>query len=798
MAEPEEQEQPTSPAPPGLMGRLRAWSAGHPIRNAIIVAGLGAASVATIAAWVVLANIATAPDPSTIAIALEKLDAGEDEDARAIINRLMQDGSLKTSDYGAALYIMGAIKIREAERQWSPERSRNDYYIASKYLAEGRTFAYPVGRQAEGLYMLGKSLIESRQLEQGIVALRQALDAGAQGEARAHLLLAEAYFYAPTPDFEKTVAEIDIAVADPKIEPGQRASAMLLRSEALAALGRGEEAAAAANAAGETADPARRALAEGRSLVVQLNQTPPAQKPAVARAAEAALERARRADQLATGLSRESDFLKARIAELLGNKEEALHAYSELRRSHGTSNAGIAAAFAEGDLLLNERNDDESLAAYRRALEAVDDPDNYRNRSLPLSEVKRRTLAAHETLIKRGRYDAAIELTDWVGNLLGPVAQLSLRANTLRSWGEALIEEGESEGARGYGKMRLGRQRLREAGVAYERLAEARYATRDFIDDLWMAAEMLQQGQAYAEAIRVIERYLRNEPVMRNALALLRLGEAELARGEDKAAIATLEECLDFHETDASSYRARLICARAYRMQGKFDKAEELLRHNLIRTALTTQAPEWRDSKFELGQLLAEAGRHDEAITELQEAVDRYPEDSQARWARYQIAMSHRQAAREPIQRLRAAKTVNEREQARREADEHLVAALARFQEVQREITLANTGDPLDRATLRNCFMLGGNVLFELERYEEARQSFASVSTLYQNEPYMLEALMHIYYCWRRQNDRTKAMGVIQQAQQLLKRLPDDSDFATSTNLSRTEWVRLLGMLEQF
>jgi tetratricopeptide (TPR) repeat protein len=125
-----------------------------------------------------------------------------------------------------------------------------------------------------------------------------------------------------------------------------------------------------------------------------------------------------------------------------------------------------------------------------------------------------------------------------------------------------------------------------------------------------------------------------------------------------------------------------------------------------------------------------------------------------------------------------------------------LEAALAMFQSVQREITMADTADPLDRSTLRNCYMLGGNVLFELERYEDARQSFASVSTLYQNEPYMLEALVHIYYCWRRQDDRPKAMGVVQQAQQLLKRLPEDADFATSTNMNRAQWASLLTTLE--
>lgn len=795
MADPAEQSTPPPPRA-GLVGKLRTWSAGHPIRNTLIGVSLAAASVATITAWLALTRIATAPEAYTVERALEQLDIEEDDAARAIIDRLMEESKLKASDYGAALYVMGIIKVHEAERQWSPDRSRNDYYIASKYLDEARTFSFPEGREAEALLQLGNAFIQSRQLEKGTEALRQALDAGARGTARAHLLLAEAYFYAPDPNFKQAIAEADAALADPKINANQRSSAQLLRSEALASLGLGDEALAAAQEADGKADPARKSLAEGRARVTQLQRAEAAERAAIAGAAEGVLEQARRADQLSTSVSRESDYLKALITELMGFKEKAILQYSDLRRSHGTSEAGIAAAFAEGDLLQSEGNDDEALEAYRRGLEAIDDPTTYRSRLLPLQFAKQRTLSAHHRLLERNRYDAANQMTDWIGVLLGPTQQLVLRADTLQRWGNVLVAQGEAEGIKGRSKVLQGRKRLREAGVAYEQLAEARFATNDFIEDLWTSAELFQKGQSYTEAIRVLERYLRNEPVKRNALALLRLGEAQLARGQDDAAIATLQECLEFHEDDATSYRARLICAQAHRMRSDYAEAEALLRHNLTRTALGTEAPEWRDSKFELGHLLADAGRNDDAISELEEAVARYPQDPQTRWARYQIALSHRQAAREPLTRLRAAKTVNEREQARAEAYEHLEAALAMFQSVQREITMADTADTLDRSTLRNCYMLGGNVLFELERYEDARQSFASVSTLYQNEPYMLEALVHIYYCWRRQDDRPKAMGVVQQAQQLLKRLPEDADFATSTNMNRAQWASLLTTLE--
>lgn len=808
MAELEDDDQQSEAPVGGLLGKLRSWAEGGKNRNLIVGVVFGLVTIGMVAMWLTAAEIAAAPEEPTVKRALAALDAGEDEEARSIIAELQDEEDLTAEDYGGGLYVLGALKVNDAEKQWSSDRSRTDYFVASKYLEEAKAIGFPEGREADGLYLLGKSLIESRQLKEGITNLRRAISAGAHGEARAHLLLAEAFFFAPEPDFDTTVRELDLAISDPEIGAEERANALLLRAEALAATGRGEEALKNAQEADGTFAPARKALVEGKALVSQLEPGAASSLGSLAQQATAAIERARRADKLATSITREGDYLKARVAQLTGQTDEALLAYDNLRRGHGASPAGIAAALAEAEIFQAQDQDEDAIIAYRRVFDAIGDPSAYRSPILPLDAMRLRIKAAHKKFIADGKYGAALELTDRVGRLLGLTEKLEMRAETLRNWGESEILRGELEGREGVKRIHVGRSRLRRAGIAYERLADARFATRRFTDDLWAASEALQEGQAYGTAIRVLQRYLRNEPVQRNALALLRLGEAHLARAEIIPAIASFEECLEFHENDASSFQARLECAKAYGTQGDYEKAEELLRHNLTRTALTPRSPEWRDSKFELGRLLAEAGRHKEAIYELEEAVGRYREAPQTRddpkvrhdvlTSEYLVAMAHRHAAAEPLGRLKVANTVNERETAREEANEHLLAALRMYQSVQKQITLANSGDERDVVTLRNCFMLAGDVLFELERYEEARQSFSSISTLYQNEPYMLEALVQIYHCWCRQGDQPKARGVIQQAQQLLERLPPDADFATSTNLSRTEWGRLLTRLSEF
>ncbi|MEN0109158.1 MAG: tetratricopeptide repeat protein [Planctomycetota bacterium] len=783
-------------APAGLLAKLHRWSADHPRANLFIGVAFAAATLLTVGSWLTLAEIAVAEEEATVARAIEALDRGEDEAARAIIAELQTAPSLSAEDYSGVFYVLGAIKAREADKQWSPDRARTDHYVAAQYLKESGSLGFPADRRSDALFLLGRSLIESRQLDEGVIALQQAIEAGAQGEARAHLLLARAYFGAPTPDYPRTIEQADAALGDASLDREGRSEAAVMRAESLAALGRGAEAQEALRDA-STAEPPLRALVEGKALLAAF-EADKSRPPSKADAAIAALERARRLDKLATPITRQSDFLKARITALLGRRDEAIAAYAELRRNDGASDTGVAASFAEAELLLDAGEPEKALESFRRGVDAIDDVQTYRNPLLSLADARRTARGAVDTYAGSGDFRRAIALTDRLETLVGAIEQLELRAVTLRRWGDALIAEAEEAGYRGRPALREGRRRLRESGMAYEALAKARYATRQYTDDLWRASQAFHEGQAYADEVRLLKSYLREEPVKRNALALLRLGEAYLSRGEDGAAIAAFNECLEFHPSDASSFRARLECAKAHHVRGDVAAAEDLLQHNLKRTALTPISSEWRDSKFELGELLADTDRHDDAIRELEEAVARYPDDPHTLTAKYLIAEAHRHAAQEPLALYRDAKTVNERELARSEAVTHLEAALAMYREVQSELTLAGSGDELDLVTRRNCYALSGEVLFELGRYEEAIQAFSNVSALYQNEPYMLEAFVQISYCWRRKRDRPKALGVIQQARLLLDRLPPDADFASPTNLTRPEWDRLLTQLSQF
>ena len=127
----------------------------------------------------------------------------------------------------------------------------------------------------------------------------------------------------------------------------------------------------------------------------------------------------------------------------------------------------------------------------------------------------------------------------------------------------------------------------------------------------------------------------------RRPLALLGLAQSLVARGEMKEALAILQECIDLDPTSVASFQARLLAAEAHLERDEFNKAEACLNENLESDFLTPSSQEWRESLFALGRLLYDAGRNNEAITRLEEAVARYPRDPQALDARYMLAESY-------------------------------------------------------------------------------------------------------------------------------------------------------------
>ncbi len=756
------------------------------------------------AVWSYLAHLAVSvEDPVTLQMALNKLSEGDYEQAETLV-RTMQRQPQNPDDFGGALYILGSVKANQAESEWSAARQRAVHLVAARYLQKALTLGVPPEVEPQLLFLLGQSLIQGNQPQKGIRILNQALSLENAPSQKVHILLTEANLALPNPDLESVLHHNAELLKFPNLSDEQRTEALIVRAETLGRVGRAKDANEILKQLSKdrTEDGQLKNLS-GRLLLSAAEELPETnpQRQAMIEQAVSDLQAAQRLDPFNGEQTRRAKYWIGKSFELQRDYESAIDEYDQIGKLYGDTPESLAAQIAEADLLRFAGKKSLSLAAYRRVLESVGNPTTYSNKLISLEDLKKHLRSAHASFVEAGEFESALALLEQFDTLFEHEIIIELRASTHEAWGQAELKEAAaSPPLRAARLAKDGRYHLRAAGRAFESLAKVRFATREYTDDLWFAAENYYQGQTYTHAARMLEKYLHYEPERRNATVFLRLGQSYLTLGETEKAIRALEQCITMHPRDLAVYQARLECVRAYRQMDRNEEAEALLLENINGDELTPKSPEWRDSLFELGEIQHETGRFEQAFKTLEEAVIRYPDAPQSLMARYTIARSFHNAAQVPANKVRLAKTENERQKNRKLRDENLQGALDNYKLVQRMLTLQDHGEShvLKQHLLRNCYMMQGSVLFQLRRYEEARKAYANVSTLFQSEPFVLESFVHIANCWRRLDEPMNARRTIEQAKLVLQRLPSDTNFKLATNFNRQQWQLLLNEMSKW
>ena len=792
------------------LNAVRVWTTGHWLRSVIVATTMLTLIGLTIGGWAYLANVAIHAGEVDPDSAMKAFDEGHYEEARTAVRHMLTEGQVPRSEYGGPLLVLGALKVKDAEEQPTAERRRIEYSVAARYLTEARAYGVPDNREDTADFLLGKSLVESGQLDEGVRVLGELTSheiATPPIAIDARRLLTDTWLVMPNPQPKQALANNDALLAIAGLDDDQRADALLQRAECLSRLERYDDGRKALEQVpGSSSRAAAVAIAKGR---IQLDEVEAAlqklpqpdrlkatsQYTGKINAALTDLQSGSKLDQQKKQLSYQANYQTARALNLQGNSEDALKQYARTRQFYADTYEGLAASLMEADLLRQKGELDAAMLGYRRVLESFSVIPVYRSHVLPVAKLREHLMAALKDLQQRQQYNEALALVDRFAPLFTRPEQLELRGETLEQWGSHLLSKQTDDNPSAHRDRAAGLQRYRAAGVAFEALAEARFATKSYTADLWRGAADYIQGQSFSSAVKLLDKYLEYEPEVRNGQALLRLGQAHLALDHVPQSISTFQECIEFHPLDNSTFQARIDCARAYWQQGDTTHAEELLRYNLTGSSLKPASPEWKDSLFLLGMLQHEQNKYEEAIDTLENAIERYPEDPQRLIAQYMIGESYRRWAQDFLADADKATTASEHDKSIQEAAKRLNIAFGHFGEVQRTITLQTHdihSDQLLGSMLRNCYMLEGAVLFDLKKYKEAIEAYSNVSSLYPDEPFVLETFVQIANCWRRLDKHENARGAVKQAQIALDRLPATSDFASTTILNRDEWRNLL------
>lgn len=531
-------------------------------------------------------------------------------------------------------------------------------------------------------------------------------------------------------------------------------------------------------------------------------------------------------------IRRQSTLLTGLTLRYLDRNTEAVSTLGGVRQRNPQSAEAIAAGIDEAEIQLNRGDWEDALDTAQHIITNLGDVRLYDERWIPLNDLRRRLLQIGRQLRDQGEFNGSVRLASYLSPTFPKSDAVRLEAETFENWGSKL----EAEPSVGTAQTREQWRRQVDAkytlaGDKYRDLARLELRSAEYTSLLWRAIECYRKSGHLDAANVLLNDYLKFEERAKRPRGLLALGQNHLNAGRWDDVLPPLERCLIENPDHPLVYNVRLVMARALTEKQQLEKATEVLMTNLYDGNLRPDSQLFRDSLFELGnviyrrgdQLLLEGEMSTDAEAEkklaklqsshedfsaatkrLAEAITRYDRDKRSLEARYSLGRAYRAAARFPQQVLASGQITIDamRRRLALEQRQLLESALSAFRNLRQALDesqeVAETPKN-GQSLLRNCFFGEADVLFELERFDEAIAAYRNVGNRFMNEPEALEALVQIAECFRALGQEEQARRTLLQAEQMLSRIPAEADarFTTVTRADRASWQQLLAWLKQ-
>ncbi|HEV3418618.1 MAG TPA: tetratricopeptide repeat protein, partial [Pirellulales bacterium] len=462
--EADRQQQPESP-PPAWYRRLAsglrsgigmaAEKGSRRARIAILVGALMVgANLALVLTWL---NVKPKAEPQTkkdyLAAALEALDRGNYADAKRLAALTRDQRGASAAESSGSRFVLGAATAMEADSMWD-EDQRRYYLLAARHLEEARRGGFSKEREGQGMFLLGKSLCLSREYTASQSILERALETDPAESQEIHRLLARAYLWGTHPDLKLALAHNDLYLADKQLSRREQFEGLLIKGQILFKDGKIDECLNvlkeipkdAPSYADATVLQGQLLMRAAEKLKAAAGDAPSAEaRRAVQDKYSEAIDTLRKAQNRGNSAERivpQSMYLIGQCFLAMNDSRSALDQFRRTQQGYPESIEGIAAAFQEADLLLRRSDqDDEAIAAYRRAVAAVGDPAEFRNPLLSLDNIRQRLSDAYQTYVKAGRFERAIQLTGVLVPLFTREQQVELAAQAHQAWAAALTHE---------------------------------------------------------------------------------------------------------------------------------------------------------------------------------------------------------------------------------------------------------------------------------------------------------------------------------------------------------------------
>ncbi|WP_157731710.1 tetratricopeptide repeat protein [Thermogutta terrifontis] len=760
------------------------------IGSVVVVAGLGG-----LAWWWLTGK----PEDGATAL-FEAVDAQDWPTVHEMAAKALADKRADPELLRAALFAQLVAYTAEADRQTGTERHRM-LLLAAQFGDQATIVGLPPGREADGLFTLGRTLHYLSRFAESRKYLREAAKLDSQKQPRVNWLMAESHLLDPEGNRQEALRFNQAFLLTPGLDALSQNAGWLQQARIHLALGSpdaAEESLKHLTPKGVNSSEAylvrgQIALLRAQKLVQNKESNRKEEFLKYINEARASFERVK-SDALGDESARaKAAYLLGVILNLGEDYDGAMAAWERCCSEFPDYPESWAARFQIARLNHRLGRHDRTVDELANCIQKMVDAERFLNPWISKEDIRQTVDQVWLDCLDKKLFSLCLKLANGMEGVFTPELVYSLRAKTYIAWGEYLESSKPEDGTTEDNKA-LARRYFRLAGDDLTRLARFRAATRFYTEDLWQAADYYYRGGSYTRASRVLREYLRNEARRRNPQALLRLGECLLAMGKPDDALRVLYECIEFHSKDAASYKARLWAAYAHMEKGEYDKAEAVLVENLAGELAPTSL-EWRDSLFTVGTLYFRLGRDREALEKLEEAVRRYPQDRRVPEARYFLAELYLRAA---VAKASSQPNIPAMQSAL--TRDLLQSALEELQVIQKELDSQwdrGGTTPATQKLLRNVYFALGDVLYRLGRFGDAINTYVTLTNRLQSEPEVLDAYMQMARCYRAMGRTREAQTTLQQAKIMLNRLPPDVALEKSTPFSREEWQARLAWLER-
>ena len=430
--------------------------------------------------------------------------------------------------------------------------------------------------------------------------------------------------------------------------------------------------------------------------------------------------------------------------------------------------------------------------------------------------------AATDRALDEERFDDALDLLEATSPLFGhgiPAALLLRRAMTQERLAERRMADGEAAigAARGQA-FRNAAAGFTAAGAAFREHSRRmeRVDPEAAALSLWQSARAFDRAERWDEAIAGYDAYLAGAPDGATVQeARHQLGLAYLANGEAAAAADRLEALIAESPTSRWSFASLVPLAQAQLAEGQEEAAiATLLRALEDNPAITPDSPVYRDALVTLGRTLYLRARDDprlypDAIARLEEADQRFGEEpGKGPEIRYLLADALRRSTAaldaEPPEAAGAeARPAAERLARAAERTRRLRRAGALFAAVRHALEARGEGTltELEKLYRRNawfyqpdCAYLAGDYAAAIPLYREASERWAG-------DPAALVAQVQIVNAHCELGEYAAAGVANRRALLLLNRLDDSAFDSPDLPMDRRhwqDWLRWSAELDRF